>query len=74
MLLELPGGDSGDCRLLITARGHSIPAWNRGAASSDDDPSPSTGRRRCASCGTPRTPMWRTAEGGTLLCNACGIR
>uniref|UniRef100_A0A8D2PJP3 GATA-type domain-containing protein n=1 Tax=Zosterops lateralis melanops TaxID=1220523 RepID=A0A8D2PJP3_ZOSLA len=32
------------------------------------------GRRRCTSCGTVRTPMWRTAEGGTLLCNACGIR
>ncbi|CAB1422305.1 unnamed protein product [Pleuronectes platessa] len=28
----------------------------------------------CASCGTRKTPMWRDAEDGTPLCNACGIR
>ncbi|XP_033938334.1 GATA-type zinc finger protein 1 [Pseudochaenichthys georgianus] len=28
----------------------------------------------CASCCTTRTPMWRDAEDGTPLCNACGIR
>ncbi|XP_012863820.2 GATA-type zinc finger protein 1 [Echinops telfairi] len=30
--------------------------------------------RRCASCKTQRTPLWRDAEDGTPLCNACGIR
>uniref|UniRef100_A0A8C9ILQ3 GATA-type domain-containing protein n=1 Tax=Piliocolobus tephrosceles TaxID=591936 RepID=A0A8C9ILQ3_9PRIM len=30
--------------------------------------------RRCASCQTQRTPLWRDAEDGTPLCNACGIR
>lgn len=28
----------------------------------------------CASCCTIKTPMWRDAEDGTPLCNACGIR
>uniref|UniRef100_A0A3B4A3B4 GATA-type domain-containing protein n=1 Tax=Periophthalmus magnuspinnatus TaxID=409849 RepID=A0A3B4A3B4_9GOBI len=28
----------------------------------------------CASCCTKKTPMWRDAEDGTPLCNACGIR
>ncbi|KAK3599902.1 hypothetical protein CHS0354_022484 [Potamilus streckersoni] len=28
----------------------------------------------CASCSTKRTPLWRDAEDGTPLCNACGIR
>ncbi|XP_072014303.1 uncharacterized protein [Amphiura filiformis] len=30
--------------------------------------------KMCASCGTKRTPLWRDAEDGTPLCNACGIR
>lgn len=30
--------------------------------------------RCCASCRTQRTPLWRDAEDGTPLCNACGIR
>ncbi|KAK7495061.1 hypothetical protein BaRGS_00013701 [Batillaria attramentaria] len=33
-----------------------------------------TGTKSCASCGTRRTPLWRDAEDGTPLCNACGIR
>ncbi|KAK3091124.1 hypothetical protein FSP39_017273 [Pinctada imbricata] len=33
-----------------------------------------TGSKICASCGTRRTPLWRDAEDGTPLCNACGIR
>uniref|UniRef100_A0A663DQY5 GATA-type domain-containing protein n=1 Tax=Aquila chrysaetos chrysaetos TaxID=223781 RepID=A0A663DQY5_AQUCH len=33
-----------------------------------------TGSKRCASCKTRRTPLWRAAENGTPLCNACGIR
>ncbi|XP_068583502.1 GATA-type zinc finger protein 1 isoform X1 [Cebidichthys violaceus] len=30
--------------------------------------------KACASCCTRKTPMWRDAEDGTPLCNACGIR
>ncbi|KAG3280353.1 ferredoxin-2, mitochondrial, transcript variant X2 [Ictidomys tridecemlineatus] len=30
--------------------------------------------RCCASCRTQRTPLWRDAEDGTPLCNACGTR
>ena len=30
--------------------------------------------KTCASCRTRRTPLWRDAEDGTPLCNACGIR
>ncbi|XP_022794956.1 uncharacterized protein LOC111333606 isoform X2 [Stylophora pistillata] len=30
--------------------------------------------KECASCGTFKTPLWRDAEDGTHLCNACGIR
>uniref|UniRef100_T1J6Q7 GATA-type domain-containing protein n=1 Tax=Strigamia maritima TaxID=126957 RepID=T1J6Q7_STRMM len=30
--------------------------------------------KQCASCGTAKTPLWRDAEDGTPLCNACGIR
>ncbi|XP_074642934.1 uncharacterized protein LOC141900100 isoform X2 [Tubulanus polymorphus] len=30
--------------------------------------------KQCASCCTKKTPLWRDAEDGTPLCNACGIR
>ncbi|EDO38343.1 predicted protein [Nematostella vectensis] len=30
--------------------------------------------KECASCGVAKTPLWRDAEDGTPLCNACGIR
>lgn len=30
--------------------------------------------KQCASCGAKKTPLWRDAEDGTPLCNACGIR
>lgn len=30
--------------------------------------------KECASCGVCKTPLWRDAEDGTPLCNACGIR
>ncbi|XP_018617216.1 GATA-type zinc finger protein 1 isoform X2 [Scleropages formosus] len=30
--------------------------------------------KMCASCSTKTTPLWRDAEDGTPLCNACGIR
>ncbi|XP_019645402.1 PREDICTED: nitrogen catabolic enzyme regulatory protein-like isoform X1 [Branchiostoma belcheri] len=32
------------------------------------------GAKQCASCDTKKTPLWRDAEDGTPLCNACGIR
>ncbi|XP_072259155.1 GATA-type zinc finger protein 1 [Pyxicephalus adspersus] len=43
---------------------------------SDDDQTQtaSTRTKRCASCKTQKTPLWRDAEDGTPLCNACGIR
>uniref|UniRef100_A0AAY3ZUL8 GATA-type domain-containing protein n=1 Tax=Denticeps clupeoides TaxID=299321 RepID=A0AAY3ZUL8_9TELE len=34
----------------------------------------SSGNKMCASCCTRKTPLWRDAEDGTPLCNACGIR
>ena len=31
-------------------------------------------KKECASCGVTKTPLWRDADDGTPLCNACGIR
>uniref|UniRef100_A0A3Q3W437 GATA-type domain-containing protein n=1 Tax=Mola mola TaxID=94237 RepID=A0A3Q3W437_MOLML len=43
--------------------------------SSSDEENDLTGSgKACASCCTRKTPMWRDAEDGTPLCNACGIR
>ncbi|KAM6037584.1 GATA-type zinc finger protein 1 [Theristicus caerulescens] len=55
--------------------GCSPPAEPPGAGSSSEDDAPlAQGSKRCASCKTRRTPLWRAAENGTPLCNACGIR
>ncbi|KAG8197006.1 hypothetical protein JTE90_004279 [Oedothorax gibbosus] len=35
---------------------------------------PITEEKHCASCSVKKTPLWRDAEDGTPLCNACGIR
>ncbi|XP_062304363.1 GATA-type zinc finger protein 1 [Osmerus eperlanus] len=46
-------------------------------SSSDEESDPSTSlhkNKMCASCRTKKTPLWRDAEDGTPLCNACGIR
>ncbi|XP_063175024.1 GATA-type zinc finger protein 1 [Chroicocephalus ridibundus] len=51
------------------------PAGPPGVGSSSEDDAPlAQGSKRCASCKTRRTPLWRAAENGTPLCNACGIR
>ncbi|XP_059588208.1 ferredoxin-2, mitochondrial isoform X1 [Alligator mississippiensis] len=44
--------------------------------SSEDEPDSLSAQRGkcCASCKTQKTPLWRIAEDGTPLCNACGIR
>lgn len=47
-------------------------------SSSEDENEPTANAPKsvkvCASCCTRKTPMWRDAEDGTPLCNACGIR
>lgn len=39
-----------------------------------EDAEPQVLYKQCASCATKLTPLWRDAEDGTPLCNACGIR
>lgn len=29
--------------------------------------------QHCSNCGTTKTPLWRRAPDGTLICNACGL-
>lgn len=78
------------CRLLITSKySTDLPknvkrtrlrtrAYQRCLKTSSDEDSDSatsdTKSKTCASCSTSKTPMWRDAEDGTPLCNACGIR
>ena len=35
-------------------------------------PQPTDGQQ-CSNCGTTKTPLWRRAPDGTLICNACGL-
>ncbi|KAM3926802.1 GATA-type zinc finger protein 1 [Leptodactylus fuscus] len=77
-----------DCRLILTSfysRGRSrrkgtksrlrFKSTSLSSGSEDDQvPASSSKNKRCASCKTQKTPLWRDAEDGTPLCNACGIR
>ncbi|XP_067416723.1 GATA-type zinc finger protein 1 isoform X2 [Emydura macquarii macquarii] len=50
-------------------------AFCRASSSEEDQDSRSVQSSKCcASCQTKKTPLWRIAEDGTPLCNACGIR
>ncbi|KAG7661975.1 SFU1 [[Candida] subhashii] len=35
--------------------------------------SPPADGQQCSNCGTTKTPLWRRAPDGTLICNACGL-
>ncbi|XP_031484288.1 GATA transcription factor 20-like [Nymphaea colorata] len=59
----------------------STSSWFVGVASAQKESgraasSSSTGKvRRCATCATTQTPLWRNGPNGAkTLCNACGIR
>lgn len=39
---------------------------------SNQDLHPKDGQQ-CSNCGTTKTPLWRRAPDGTLICNACGL-
>ncbi|XP_058259875.1 GATA-type zinc finger protein 1 [Hemibagrus wyckioides] len=77
------------CRLLITSnysklcrrgrrsrscRSRSLQSSQRTSSSEEESDSSSMCKKICASCCTRKTPLWRDAEDGTPLCNACGIR
>nr|XP_008101294.1 PREDICTED: GATA-type zinc finger protein 1 [Anolis carolinensis] len=82
-LQDCPSSKEG-CRLCISPRYSSeklrkrrVPLVKEGQAGSSEEEEGclSTHRnKRCASCKTKKTPLWRDAEDGTPLCNACGIR
>ncbi|XP_075199208.1 GATA-type zinc finger protein 1 [Anomaloglossus baeobatrachus] len=77
-----------DCQLIVTScysRGRSrrkntksklrFKSTSLSSGSEDDQLlGVSSRNKRCASCKTQKTPLWRDAEDGTPLCNACGIR
>ncbi|XP_058635398.1 GATA-type zinc finger protein 1 isoform X2 [Onychostoma macrolepis] len=80
-----PQLDAGQSRLVITSNySEEIRRWRRSRSrssrcrsqrsSSSEEESDSCGSKICASCRTRKTPLWRDAEDGTPLCNACGIR
>lgn len=35
--------------------------------------SPLIASQKCSNCGTSKTPLWRRAPDGSLICNACGL-
>ncbi|XP_065150020.1 GATA-type zinc finger protein 1 [Paramisgurnus dabryanus] len=58
---------SGRCRSFQTSQRTS-------SSEEESDSCGPSGSKMCASCLTRKTPLWRDAEDGTPLCNACGIR
>lgn len=40
---------------------------------SEGDHSNGPSGQSCSNCGTTKTPLWRRAPDGTLICNACGL-
>ncbi|XP_017548438.1 GATA-type zinc finger protein 1 isoform X2 [Pygocentrus nattereri] len=77
------------CRLLITSnfsklcrrgrrsrssRSRSQQSSQRASSSEEESDPAGLSKKICASCCTRKTPLWRDAEDGTPLCNACGIR
>ncbi|XP_015096380.2 GATA-type zinc finger protein 1 [Vicugna pacos] len=60
--------------LACSSRSQGAPTGPAGGPEANLRGSEALGPRRCASCRTQRTPLWRDAEDGTPLCNACGIR
>lgn len=81
--------DEDQCRLLITSKYSTDLPKNakrsrlrtrtsqkclKTSSDEDSDSASDAKSKVCASCSTSKTPMWRDAEDGTPLCNACGIR
>ncbi|XP_052362360.1 GATA-type zinc finger protein 1-like [Oncorhynchus keta] len=64
---------SGPTRRSLRA-GRSRSSQSSMRTSSSEESDPSSKNKICASCCTMKTPLWRDAEDGTPLCNACGIR
>ncbi|XP_045404360.1 GATA-type zinc finger protein 1, partial [Lemur catta] len=60
--------------LACSSRSQGPPACPARAPEAHPAGSEALGPRCCASCRTQTTPLWRDAEDGTPLCNACGIR
>ncbi|XP_066202719.1 GATA-type zinc finger protein 1 [Saccopteryx leptura] len=60
--------------LACSSRSQGPPTGPSGDPEANPGGSEALGPRCCASCRTQRTPLWRDAEDGTPLCNACGIR
>ncbi|KAL1005782.1 hypothetical protein UPYG_G00063940 [Umbra pygmaea] len=70
---EIPRGRTR--RSVRAGRARSSQSSLRTSSSEEEsDPSILPKNKRCASCCTKKTPLWRDAEDGTPLCNACGIR
>ncbi|KAK9972793.1 hypothetical protein ABG768_023557 [Culter alburnus] len=83
-------GDTDQSRLIITSnyseeirrlrrsrssRCRSFQTCQRSSCSEEESDACGLSRiKMCASCCTRKTPLWRDAEDGTPLCNACGIR
>ncbi|XP_077101671.1 GATA-type zinc finger protein 1 isoform X2 [Siphateles boraxobius] len=80
--------DTDQTRLIITSNySEEIRRWRRSrssrcrslqtcqrSSSEEESDSCQSRSKMCASCCTRKTPLWRDAEDGTPLCNACGIR